>query len=351
MSIQEARFGHIDGREIYAYTLTNTQGALAEILTYGGAIRRILVPDRSGQLGDVTLGYDDLEGYVNGSGHLGVLVGRHANRIENAEFELNGTVYKLAQNDGKNHLHGGWKGFGSKIWTADTDHQDGQERLKLQYISEDGEENYPGRLEVTVFYSFDDSGILKIDYEAVSDRDTVVNLTNHAYFNLSGHDFGDITRHTLQLFAERYTPIDEESIPTGEVRPVQGTPLDFTTPTFIGANINSSHEQIQKGGGFDHNWILDSGRAFDKAAAVFDPESGRIMDVYTTKPGIQFYSGNSLKGQTGKDGASYPPRAGFCLETQYFPNALRHSHFPSPILRADEKYQHVTEYRFRTDSD
>ncbi len=345
MGISQRPFGHVDGKPITAFTFENAHGASVEIINFGGIITKIRVPDQQGTLADVTLGYDTLDEYVVGTRHFGSLVGRHANRIEDAQFTLNDVTYHLAKNNGRNHLHGGNKGFGKVIWepTILSDTQ-----LQLTYRSQDGEENYPGTLDVTVIYSFDDASKLRIEYKAVTDKDTVVNLTNHAYFNLSGHDHGDIRHHLLQIHAERYTAVSDECLPTGEVRSVKGTPMDFTEPKPIGQDIESNHEQIQNGKGFDHNWILDSGgKELALAAQAWDPDSGRTMKVFTTKPGIQFYAGNMLTDEdTGKGGAKYPPRSGFCLETQYFPNAMKHTHFPSPILRAGETYHHITEYEF-----
>ena len=345
MAISKRPFGEVNGQEVSAFTFTNKANALVEIINFGGIITKIIVPDTHGQLADVTLGYDTLAEYEAGTRHFGSLVGRHANRIEDAQFTLNDVTYQLAKNNGRNHLHGGTQGFGKKVWDAEILDD---EQLQLRYVSADGEENYPGRLEVTVTYSWNDDNTLSIDYKAVSDKDTVVNLTNHAYFNLAGHNHGRIHDHVLQILAERYTAVNDECLPTGEVRSVKGTPMDFTEPKTIGSDIESSHEQIQAGGGYDHNWILDSGgKSLALAAKVVEPSSGRTMEVFTTKPGIQFYAGNMLHpDDRGKGGAAYPPRSGFCLETQYFPNAMKHTHFPSPVLRAGDTYHHVTQYRF-----
>ncbi len=345
MAIAQRPFGQIDGKDVTAFTLQNANGAWVEIINFGGIITKIQVPDKQGNLADVTLGYDTLAEYETGNRHFGSLVGRHANRIEDAQFTLNNVTYHLAKNNGRNHLHGGNKGFGKVIWEPTVVDDD---KLQLTYRSVDGEENYPGTLDVTVFYSFDDDNTLRIEYQAVTDKDTVINLTNHAYFNLAGHDHGTIRQHLLQIFAERYTAVNDECLPTGEVRSVKGTPLDFTEPKPIGQDIDSTHEQIVNGKGYDHNWILDNGgKELALAAQAWDPESGRTMKVFTTKPGIQFYAGNMLTFEdTGKGGAKYPPRSGFCLETQYFPNAMKHTHFPSPILKVGETYNHITEYQF-----
>lgn len=342
-----------DGKEVQLYKLTNAKGMYAEIATIGGVIVTLGVPDRNGDVADITLGFDKAEDYAQRGPYFGALIGRHANRIENASFELNGETYKLAANDGKNHLHGGLRGFDKAVWASEVIEVDGQPALRLQYVSEDGEEGYPGTLNVEVVYSFSDEGELKIEYTAKSDRDTVVNLTNHAYFNLEGHAAGDISEHLLQLNADRFTPVDKECLPTGEIREVQGTPMDFRRLTPIGQGLRSGDEQIENVGGYDHNWIINGnadrpkGGTLAKAGELYAPNSGRVMEVFTTKPGVQFYSGNFLNGQVvGKGGAAYGKRGGLCLETQYFPNAMKHTHFPSPILRAGETYRHITTYKF-----
>lgn len=349
MNIQKNHYGKLqDGSPVDIFTLTNSNGMTVKIINYGGTIVSIEVPDKNGKTDDVTLGFDTLEEYCKFSNYFGALIGRHANRIENSKFELNGTVYQLAANDGKNHLHGGNKGFDKVVWQAEiVDLADGGQSLQLLYTSPDGEENYPGNLDVKVLYTLTEESELKIEYHAVSDKDTVVNLTNHAYFNLSGHASGDVLDHELKINADRFTVVNDECIPTGEICDVKDTPMDFTELTRIGNGINSTNEQIACGKGYDHNWILNvSGRTPEKAAEVFDPKTGRLMEVYTTKPGIQFYSGNFLKNTPGKGGAVYDYRGGLCLETQYFPNAMEHKHFPSPILKAGDEYKHTTIYKF-----
>lgn len=319
-----------------------------DIINFGGIIVSISVPDRNGKVSDVALGYRDIEKYIHNDGYIGALIGRHGNRIEDARFELNGKVYELAQNDGKNHLHGGNVGFHNVVWKAETAVEKGAEKLVLTRTSPDGEENYPGNLDVKVEYSLSEENELKIDYSAVSDKDTVVNLTNHAYFNLAGHGAGDVLEHRIYINADRFTPVNNECIPTGEIRSVKGTVMDFTKMKGIGEGINSGDEQIANGQGYDHNWVLNTdGNINEVAVELYEPESGRLMQVFTTKPGVQFYSGNFLTEKLiGKDNTTYGKRAGLCLETQYFPNAMKHKHFPSPVLKANEKYHHTTIYKF-----
>ncbi len=350
MSIAKKAYGKLaHGSEAYIFTLSNANGVSAEITNLGGIILSLSVPDKNGQLADITLGFDGLEGYLRPGPYFGALIGRHANRIENSEFELNGINYQLAKNDGPNHLHGGIKGFDKVLWNASVVKKDGIDALELTYRSVDGEENYPGNLDVKVTYSLTEDNALVIDYFAVSDKDTVVNLTNHAYFNLSGHAAGSILEHQLTINADKFTIINDQCIPTGEIADVKGTPMDFTGFTPVGPGLASEYGQIACGKGYDHNWVLKTGgKISEKAAELYDPNSGRLMEMYTTKPGVQFYSGNFLDGVAGKGGATYNKNAGLCLETQYFPNALKHTHFPSPVLKAGEEYKHTTIYKFRT---
>ena len=348
MSIEKNYYGSMkDGKQVHIHTLANSSGMKARIIDYGGTVVSLEVPDKNGKIADVVLGYDTLEQYFEGDVFLGALVGRHANRIEDAEFELNGKVYHLAKNDGRNHLHGGVKGFDKVVWQSEIISGPDGQALQLKYRSPDGEENYPGNLDVTVVYTLTEANELKLEYYAVSDKDTVVNLTNHTYFDLSGHEHGSILNHQIKINADKYTVIDGEGIPTGEIRDVKGTPMDFTVLTPVGKGIDSPDEQIVCGRGYDHNWILKgSGNKPELAAELYDPESGRRMEVYTDKPGIQFYSGNFLKGSKGKGGAVYNKRSGLCLETQYFPNAMKHKHFPSPVLKAGDEYRYTTVYKF-----
>lgn len=350
MAIGKKPFGTTeDGRAFSLFTLTNAAGMSADITNLGGAIVALRTPDRTGSLGDIALGYGDPQEYLRNGPYFGVLVGRHANRIEGASFELNGTQYRLAANDGRNHLHGGPGGFHKAVWEAEiAKTPDGGEALRLTHVSPDGDEGYPGELRVTVVYRLTDDNGLVIDYEAVSDKDTVVNLTNHVYFNLAGHDAGTIDGHELMIDADFFTPIDAECTPTGEVRSVAGTPFDFRTARALGPGLASGDEQIGNAGGYDHNFVLRvGGAAPEKFAELYEPSSGRVMEVYTTKPGVQLYTGNFLDGSdAGKGGVRYGKRAGLCLETQYFPNSMKHRHFPTPVLRAGAAYKHVTVYKF-----
>jgi aldose 1-epimerase len=348
MSITKRFFGTADGKEVNIFTLTNSKGMKAEIANYGGVVVSLFVPDKDGKLEDVVLGFDNLQSYTEKGPYLGALIGRFGNRIENASFELNGIVYNLAKNDGNNHLHGGLKGFDKVVWDAEIVDDAGEQSLVLTYLSKDGEENYPGNLSTKVTYKVTEENELYIGYFAVTDKDTVINLTNHSYFNLSGHASGDILGHELMLNSDSFTVANNESIPTGEIKSVEGTPMDFKALTKIGTRINDDFDQLVFAGGYDHNWVLKvSGKAPEKAGEVYDPASGRIMEVYTTKPGVQFYAGNFLDGtKIGKGGTAYNKRAGLCLETQYYPNSIKHKHFPSPILKAGEEYKHVTIYRF-----
>lgn len=349
MAITKKFYGKTpEGKEVHIFKLVNSKGVSAEIINYGGIVVSLLVPDRNGVLQDVVLGYDTLEGYLEDGSYLGAIIGRHANRIENASFTLNGKEYHLCKNDGENHLHGGNKGFDKVVWEADILKKGEQECLQLYYRSWDGEEFYPGNVDIKVTYTLTEENALQIEYEAVSDQDTVVNLTNHSYFNLAGHDAGSILEHQLKLYAHQFTVSNSKCIPTGEIRDVAGTPMDFTVMKRVGDDILSDDEQIACGRGYDHNWVLDvSGNAPEKAAELYEKNSGRLMEVYTTKPGVQFYTGNFLKESfSGKNGAVYSNRGGLCLETQYFPNALKHTNFPSPILKAGQKYNHITIYKF-----
>lgn len=351
MSIIKKNFGKTnEGEDVFLFLLTNSKGMEVKITNYGGIIVSIIVPDKNGKKEDILLGFDKIDGYLNPNPYLGAIIGRHGNRIEDAEFTLNGKTYYLAKNDGNNHLHGGNEGFDKKVWKPEIIHKKNGESLQLTYLSKDGEENYPGNLNVKVIYSLSEENELIIDYYAVSDEDTVVNLTNHAYFNLSGHNSGDILNHQLMLNADKFTVINDECIPTGEIRSVTGTPMDFTSLKTVKEGIFCDDDQIKCGKGYDHNWVLNvSGNTPEKAGEVYEPSSGRIMEVYTTNPGIQFYSGNFIDGcDKGKDGALYTKHSGLCLETQYFPNSLKHKHFPSPILKAGEEYKHTTVYKFST---
>ena len=337
-----------DGHDVDLYTLTNRNGVEIGIMNRGGTVVSIRVPDRNGKVGDVALGFDSLDGYLQDNPFFGALVGRYGNRIAKGRFKLNGVAYKLAVNNGENHLHGGLQGFDKAVWNARDVSEGPLPRLELTYLSKDGEEGYPGNLSVAVVYSLTDANELRIDYSATTDKDTVVNLTNHSYFNLAGAGEGDILGHELTLYADRFTPVDKGLIPTGELRSVGGTPFDFRKPTPIGARIDAKDEQIQFGGGYDHNFVLDSGGgSLTLAARVNEPKTGRVLEVLTTEPGIQFYTGNSLDGKVaGKGGKAYQKRYGFCLETQHFPDSPNHPKFPSTVLKPGGKYQTTTVYRF-----
>lgn len=348
MAIEKNLFGVMpDGRDIYIYTLKNSNNIKVDICTYGGTIVSISVPNKNGDFIDVTLGYDNLESYIKGDTYFGAIIGRFGNRIQNGKFTLNEIEYTLATNNGANHLHGGIKGFDKVVWNAET-FDDESNSLELSYLSIDGEEGYPGNLNVKVKYILTDDNAIEINYFAETDKDTIVNLTNHAYFNLSGHASGDVLKHKLMINADSFTVNDDQSIPTGEIRNVSNTPMDFRTLTYIGENINSNYEQIVFGKGYDHNWVLNTnGSITSKAAQAVDEASGIIMDVYTTTPGVQFYTGNFLDGSyIGKNNAVYNIRTGFCLETQFFPNSINCNKFKSPILRAGEEYSQKTIYKF-----
>ena len=337
-----------EGQPVERYTLRSAGGMEVDVITWGATVTRIAVPDRNGKVADVALGFDTIDGYLTRHPYFGSTIGRYGNRIAKGRFTLNGVEYKLATNNDANHLHGGVRGFDMRLWKARplSGGADGQS-LELTYVSADGEEGYPGRLTAIVTYTLTPKNALRIDYKATTDKDTVVNLTNHSYFNLAGHGSGDILGHELVLDADRFTPVDEGLIPTGELKPVAGTPFDFRKPTAIGARINADDEQIRFGGGYDHNWVLNGEMGkMRHVARLVDPKSGRAMDVRTTEPGVQFYSGNFLDGVKGKDGAVYQKRAGLCLETQHYPDSPNKPSFPSTVLKPGQEYRTTTEYVF-----
>ena len=336
-----------DGREVDLYLIENCNRMEIEITNYGGIVVSLKVPDRRGEMADVVLGYDDLASYEKDKWHFGAIIGRYANRIANGKFQLNGAEYTLARNNGPNHLHGGPLGFEKAVWRSQEDSGEQNDRLVLEYVSEDGEEGYPGRMEARVEYSLSDENEFAIHYRASADKDTVVNLTNHSYFNLRGAGEDDILLHQLQLKADQFTPVNENLIPTGELRRVNHTPFDFTQPRTIGSRIHQDDQQLKFGRGYDHNWVLNVNRALSHAATLYEPLSGRTMEIFTTEPGIQFYSGNFLDGSMrGKAGAPYGLRAGLCLETQHFPDSPNHANFPSTVLRAGERYESTTVFKF-----
>lgn len=345
--IKKQAFGMTaSGEPVELYTLTNVNGLEARIMTYGGTVISLKVPDRNRKLGDIVLGYETLEGYLKDSPYFGSIVGRYGNRIGKGTFSLNGKQYSLPRNNGENTLHGGNKGFDKVVWTAKQAKSKSGVGLSLSYLSKDGEEGFPGNLSVTVVYTLTNNNELKIDYSATTDKTTVVNLTHHSYFNLAGE--GDILKHDLMINAGSFTPVDSGLIPTGELRRVNGTPMDFTKSTAIGARIDQQDEQLTLGRGYDHNWVLNNGSGrLALAARVNEPGSGRIMEVLTTEPGLQFYSGNFLDGSIiGKGGQVYKQRYGFCLETQHFPDSPNKPAFPSTVLKPGQRYSTTTVYRF-----
>jgi len=349
--IAKAAFGRtVSGEPVDLYTLRNAHGLVIRIATYGGTVVSLETPDRGGTKADVVLGFDSLDGYLGNHPHFGGIIGRYGNRIARGRFSLGGEEYVLARNNGENHLHGGVKfPFDRVVWKA-KELPGGA--LELTYSSKDGEEGYPGNLSAKVTYTLTDADELKIDYEATTDKETVVNLTNHSYFNLGGPGSGDILGHELVIDAARYTPVREGLIPTGELAPVEGTPFDFRKATKIGARIGDAHPQLKLGGGYDHNYVLDGkGGTLRRAARVVEPRSGRVMEVLTTEPGVQFYTGNFLDGSVkGKGGQSYGQRSGFCLETQHFPDSPNQPKFPSTVLRPGARYQTTTVYKFSTET-
>ncbi|MHB8837535.1 MAG: aldose epimerase family protein [Gemmatimonadaceae bacterium] len=346
-SITREPFGTApDGGAVDLITLTNAHGVELRAMTYGAIIVSLKVPDRAGTMGDGVLGFDSLAGYVKSSPYFGAVVGRYGNRIAKGAFTLDGKTYTLAVNNGPNALHGGLKGFDKVVWQADTLRTAHGVEIRFHYVSKDGEEGYPGTLDATVTYTLTDANEVQIAYEATTDKATPVNLTQHSYFNLAGR--GDILGHLLTLKADRFVAVDSTLIPTGNLAPVAGTPFDFTTPHAVGERINADDEQIRFGGGYDHTFVLtrpDTGLAL--AAVLKDPASGRTLEVRTTEPGVQFYTGNFLDGTlTGKGGVAYQRRTGLCLETQHFPDSPNHAVFPNTILRPGDVYRSRTIWRF-----
>lgn len=345
MKITRTPFGAVDGKEVFLFTLVNNGDMTVKIINLGGIITSVLVPDRTGKLDDVVLGFNDLSDYLRAHPYLGAIVGRYGNRIAKGRFVLNGKEYRLALNDGNNHLHGGTAGFHQVVWEAAAFEEEDGVGVELRYLSKDGEEGYPGNLTTTVRYLLTDRNEIVINYYATTDQPTVVNLTQHSYFNLKGEGCGDILDHEILIHARHYTVVNDELIPTGEIKPVADTPLDFTTFQPIGARIHLLP------GGYEHNYVLNRGEAQPSLAAeVREPQSGRIMSVYTTEPGMQFYTGNNLDGTfTGKRGVKYDKHSGFCLETQHFPDSPNHPEFPSTVLNPGAVYRQTTIYRFATE--
>lgn len=350
-SMKTTIFGKLpDGREVHQYTLSNGSGLTAQIIDYGATIRSLTVPDRNGKLADIVLGYDTLEGYLNGTAYIGAVVGRYGNRIGKGQFELDGKRYQLTINDGENHLHGGKAGFDKVLWQANASANPSENSLQLQYVSPDGEEGYPGTVTLKVTYTLTDKNELRIDYEGTTDKPTILNPTQHSYFNLSGEFTNTILDHLLMIEADGITPVDKGLIPTGEILNVANTPMDFRTPMAIGAHINDKNEQLEFGRGYDHNWVLrgEAGKV-RKVAELYDATSGRLMSVFTDQPGLQFYSGNFLDGSAkGKNGVAYRQRCALCLETQAFPDTPNKPQFPSATLRPGQTYRQTTIYQFST---
>jgi aldose 1-epimerase len=341
MSIKKEPFGKVDNKEVFLYILKNENGMVVKITNYGGIVTSISAPDKTGKFDDVVLGYDNLDGYLKETPYFGAIVGRYGNRIAKGSFTIDGKKYSLAINNGPNSLHGGIKGFDKVVWDAEQFEKKDGVGIKLHYLSKDGEEGYPGNLDTYVTYTLTNDNELRIDYSATTDKATPVNLTHHSYFNLGGTSGKDILNHTLFIDADKYTVVDETQIPTGELRDVTGTPMDFRKPVTVGSRINDVE------GGYDHNYVLNNNGKIAKVAELFDSVSGRCMDVSTTEPGMQFYTGNFLDGSiTGTKGIVYNKHFGLCLETQHFPDSPNHPEFPNTILRPGEKYTQTTIYKF-----
>lgn len=348
-SMTRSSFGTLpDGQAVEAFTFTNANGVEVKAISYGGVITSLEVPDKSGQLGDVVLGYDALQGYLDKSPFFGTIVGRYGNRIGKGTFTIDGQTYKLPINNGPNHLHGGPQGFDKKVWKAEPFERGDAVGVVFTHTSPDGDMGYPGTLQARVTYTLTNDNTLRFDYEATTDKPTHVNLTQHSYFNLAGAGNGDILGHEIEFKADRYTPVDAGLIPTGELALVEGTPFDFRTATAIGARIDADHPQIKAGGGYDHNMVFTrTGSDLETLVTVHEPTTGRTMRVATTQPGVQFYTGNFLDGTiTGKGGKVYGKRSGFCLETQHFPDTPNKPAFPTTLLKPGETYRQSTSYTF-----
>jgi aldose 1-epimerase len=344
--LNEANFNTMhDGKQTSLHTLNNKNGLVAQITNYGAIIVSIYVPDRNGKLADIVQGYDTISEYINGNGpYMGAVCGRVANRICKGKFTLKDKTYTLAINNGPNHLHGGLSGLNKKVWDVIRTSPDS---VQLQYFSPDGEEGYPGNLKINVTYTLTAENELRLDYMATTDKTTIVNLASHSYFNLAGEGSGDAMDQELQINAKYYTPTDDGNIPTGEILYVKGTPMDFITAKKIGKDIGLDNEQLKFGNGYDHNWVLDHpANIMGLAAIACDTKSGRIMEIYTTQPGVQLYSGNWLDNEKGKGGKKYQKRWAFCLETQHFADAINKNHFPSVILHPGQEYKHSCVHKF-----
>ncbi len=348
LMIKKEAFGSTpDGKAVEIYTLTNLHGIEVRVMTYGGIIVSVKTPDKAGRFADITLGFDTLAGYLANKPYFGALVGRYGNRIANGKFTLDGKEYTLAKNNGPNALHGGLKGFDKVVWQGESFQKSAEAGLILKYTSANGEEGYPGTLHVTVTYTLNDRNEFSIDYHATTDKATPINLTNHTYFNLAGEGSGTILGEDLMLNADHFTPVDATLIPTGKIASVKGTPFDFTKPTAIGSRINDKDEQLILGGGYDHNFVINrQGPGLVLAARVYDPTTGRVLEVDTTQPGVQFYTANFLDGIHGKHGHIYNKRDALCLETQHYPDSPNQPKFPSTILRPGQTYHEITVWKF-----
>ena len=346
--IKKQAFGTVPEGRVDLYTMTNSRGMEVRAMNYGGIIVSLRVPDKKGVLADVVLGFDTLDAYLNNKPYFGAIIGRYANRIANGKFTLNGAGYRLARNNGMNSLHGGLKGFDKVLWRGEQFENNQGIGVVFTYTSKNGEEGYPGNLKAKVTYTLTDQSELQIEYQATTDEATPVNLTNHSYFNLASEGNGDILKHNLILNADRFTPVDSTLIPARQLRSVAGTPFDFTKPTAIGARIDTNNEQLAIAHGYDHNFVLSrKGSGLELAGRVHEPQTGRALEVYTTEPGVQFYTGNFLDGTiTGKHGHAYNKHAGLCLETQHFPDSPNHSNFPWTILKPEQTYNSRTVYKF-----
>lgn len=349
MNVVESDFGSLpDGTAVKLFTLTNANGVEAGVTNYGGTLVSLKTPDKNGKFEDVLLGFESVEGYLQPEvPYFGATIGRYGNRIAGGKFTLDGKEYTLAQNNGTNSLHGGLKGFDKVVWEAEEFSNENEAGVKLHYLSPDMEEGFPGNLDVEVTYTLNNNNELRIDYKATTDKKTVVNLTNHAYFNLSGDLSTTILDHLVMINASQFVPVNENTIPLGELRPVEGTPFDFTEPTVVGKRIDEEHEQITAGNGYDHTWVINGEAGKMRlAATVYEPESGRFMEIETTEPGVQFYTGNWLNGTLKGKGVNFKKRTGLCLETQHFPDSPNQPNFPSTVLNPGETYQTSTVHKF-----
>jgi len=348
LEVTKQGFGLTEDNQIVdIFTLSNSNGVEARIMEYGGILVSLKVPDRNGKIEDVVLGFNDLDKYLSGHPYFSTITGRYANRIDEGQFTLDGETYQLAQNNNQNHLHGGNEGFDKKVWSGHAFRTTDSVGVEMSYFSENGEENYPGNLAVTVRFSLNNQNELRIDYSAITDEKTVLNLTYHPYFNLDGVGDGAILDHEMMINADQLTPVDKTLIPTGELREVKGTPFDFRTPHPIGERINSDNQQLKYGKGYDHNFVLNSPGEYQTLdARVYEPDSGRIMEVYTSEPGMQFYSGNFLDGSLTGKGHSFEHRSGFALEAQHFPDSPNQPNFPTTVLEPGERYTQTTIYKF-----